>query len=151
MSDTILSDVNRDLKNAIQANPWFSNVPVVVQDKGDVNNQIELALNKLGIGIVIEQADGRIDFQGPAVVSIPLNTTITISENVLINRSESGSGKRADQVLIRLILLFNPYSAAGQLISLKKFSLINDMGGSLVYQLFGEVSLGLSETTDENT
>jgi hypothetical protein len=150
MSDTILSDVNKDLQKAIQIAPWFANVSVVVQDKGDVENQITTALNKLGIGIVIEQADGSIDFQGPGIVSIPLKTVITISENVLINRSPNGSRKRADQVLIRLILLFNPYSGNGQLIRLKSFALINDMGGSLVYQLTGEVSLGLSESTDDN-
>ena len=126
----------------IQAEEYFKNVPVVVDDKGDVDTQIDVALQQTGLGIVIECIEGKVLYQAVGSSAVELQPTLTITENVLINRdpsNTSASGKTASDVLCNLLALFNPLtaSAAGRELPLymSSWDLLSNMGSTIIYQI----------------
>jgi hypothetical protein len=72
----------------LQADPLFARpalpVPVITEDKGDIETQITDAIARLGLCAIVVAADGGIR-HGNRSLSLILNLVIQISEDVLMN------------------------------------------------------------------
>lgn len=142
MSEDLSTDPIRALQEAvanhIRQQPWFANVTVITADPGDVITQVNTALGKLGICIVIEPLEGSGENNGNAgSLDIEVQLGISVAERALTNRSASGTNKRATQVIVKLLQLFNPLNATPIPATLGRWKLTNDTGGMVVYQVTG--------------
>jgi hypothetical protein len=134
----------------------FKNIGVIVDDKGDVETQIAVKLQSLGIGIVLECNEGRVEYPAVGSTAVALSPTLTITENVLINRDPANtqaSGKTAADLVCELFAIFNPLaaSAAGtQLpIILQDFEVVSNTGSLIVYQIKGRANAGWTIQTGD--
>lgn len=124
----------------LEADSFFTNVPVIDQNKGDVLADVEAGIKKMGLAVTVEVPEGALNIEG--LGDAEQDVIITVEENVLLNRAEGGTGKEATDVVTAIILRFHPYlrgSAIGPSpVQISKFKLENDVGGKLVYQLLGK-------------
>ena len=132
MSLDPLKDIQEAIAKALKKEPFFANVPVITEAKGDVLNQIERAIAKIGISVVIETLTGKPETMGVGAYSLDLKVGVTVSENVVINQGASGSKKTASQVVAMILCLLNPSRTASPAYA-ENFVLVNDSGGTLIY------------------
>lgn len=92
----MLSDVVNDAEQTLAADPYFGNITLVTEDKGDIENQIQIALSKLGICVILltpRATDSKPNIGKPYFDNILFIAQVT--ENVTLNRAHSGTGKKA--------------------------------------------------------
>lgn len=138
-TDPILQ-IQADLRTAILADPWFTGIPVVCSEPGNLEAQINTALGKLGLVITIQPLKGKL--QGSTHLDMDIG--ITVTEKPLLNRSASGLRKTATQVVINLLRVFSSMSA--QMMVLDDWDLVNDNDGLLIYLTRGKCAATLSFT-----
>lgn len=141
MSLDPLKDIQDAIAKALTKEPFFANIPVITEAKGDVLNQIERAIAKLGICVVIETLTGKTDTMGVGAYSLDLKVGVTISEMVVINQGNSGTKKSASQVVAMILCLLNPSRSASPAYA-DTFVLVNDSGGTLIYLINCRASAG---------
>jgi hypothetical protein len=123
----------------LEADGFFSNVPVIDQNKGDVLAEVDAAIKGLGLAVTVEITEGELNSEG--LGDAQQDVIITVEENVLINRAEGGTGKECTDVVVAIVLRFHPFlrGAAGPSpVLLTKYKPVNDVGNKLVYQLLGK-------------
>ncbi len=143
---SLFSAVQEDIRQWLKAREFFSNVEVITEDRGDVINEVQTALGKLGIVVVVEMLKGRVEFPGVGAGSIAFGIGMTVHENVVINRSGDGTKKTAPDAVVEIFDVFNPLNAATHQKSLpvllEDFDLLNDSNGELIYQIRGKARGG---------
>lgn len=150
MSEDLTQDPLREIQNGVAndllnnevAPGWFANVPVICEQKGDILNQIEISLGKLGICVVIEVLTGKKDSQGIGAYSLDLNVGITVTERVVVNQGPTGTKKRASQVVAMILSLLDDSRAVHAWTT--GFTLVNDSGGLLIYSIQGKAAAGFA-------
>jgi hypothetical protein len=151
MSDT--ADIDRDpisvlvrqVADVLEARPFWSNVPVLTPERGDIGDQMERKIAELGMCAAIEILKGKVEYQAVGVGAISMPVAITISENVLLHRAGDGwNGKTAMSAVMDVLLAFNPQRAA-QPITIEDWDMLNDTGGRLVFQVNGTARAGWTE------
>lgn len=109
------------LKTRIEAHAWFEDITVIIEDKGNIENDIQVALGtitekhaKIGACIVILAPRAKCpNPNAPGPIIEPL-IVLSVLEDVLINQGDTGTGKAALQIvemLMRRIHHFNSTDA----------------------------------------
>jgi hypothetical protein len=145
-----IEETKKRIVDFANARPFFQQIPVITDERGDVETQVQVALNKLGLSTVFEMNSGAVKYPGVGCYSIDLVPTFTITERVLLNRNEKAAnftGKIATDVLCELYAIFHPMQAGGSPLYLTGHSVENNTGGVIIYQLTGKLSAGWKETT----
>jgi hypothetical protein len=149
MSEDPLKDIQTELSALITADSYFSGIPILTEARGDILNQLQRALGKLGIVVIIETLTGKPEHASAGSYTVELSLGITVTENVLINQSASGTRKPASAVVARIMCLLNPLRQQELPAWIESFGLVDDSGGLLIYQLNCKAVAGftLQETT----
>lgn len=93
-----LEQLQNDVRDYIQAHAWFAGLPVVVEAAGDLEQELEQALNELGLSLVVATPTShRSDPGNRAYLTVEL--VVAIAETPLTNQT----GKTTIQALDRLI------------------------------------------------
>lgn len=88
-----LLQVQQLVADRLDGDAWFDLIPVVTENLGDIAKILEIAIGKLGCVVVVETVLGNTNH--PNVPSLDLDeipVTITVWENVLINRDANNPG-----------------------------------------------------------
>jgi len=149
MIETTLNPIDAVKKAAvdfINSHDFFKSIPCIWDEKGDVDTQIEVKMLSIGMGIVLECNQGKVVNQAVGSQDVRMTPTITITENVLINRdpaNASSSGKRAADIVCELFAIFNPATSQTPLpIYLDEFEVVNNTGSVITYQITGRANAG---------
>lgn len=145
----ICRQIKSDVEKWLLARPFFSNVPVIGQDQGDVLTAVDEAIGKLGLVVVIETPVGTVRYADVGAGAISVDLTLTITENVVLNRASGGTGKQADDALDEILIALNPMNTASKELPClcTKWRLVNDVGGLLIYQIDAVAQVSWIERT----
>lgn len=90
--DGILKGIQDEMAANLRRDSWFQPVKIVTENLGDIANQIELALNKLGLVIVILTPGAKCAYpDAPGPIMDPVTPVAAVYEMVLLNRGANGS------------------------------------------------------------
>ena len=133
----------KQVRDFVAQHEFFSNVPVITDEKGDVDTAIEAALQQLGLGLVFEIDTATVQYPALGATAIKAKAVFTITENVLINRDENNpdaAGKRATDVVCELFSIFNPMQAAVPVV-LETMVPLSNTGGIVRFQVNGYLNM----------
>ncbi|MCS6898067.1 MAG: hypothetical protein NZM29_08855 [Nitrospira sp.] len=99
----MLRDLQQTIADYIKRDALFADVPVIPAVKGRIADEIETALGKLGVVVIIEPLRGPLTHSGGKISTEP-QFEINVIENVTINRAR-GSYKTADDLTERICWL----------------------------------------------
>ena len=131
----ICKTLKDDITNWLKKREFFSNVDVIGQDKGDVLTAVQEAIAKMGLCVVVEVTGGDVKYPDVGVGAIAAKVAFIISENVLINRADGGTGKTADDATDEILVAFNPMNGVALPCLCTAWRLVNDTDGLLAYQV----------------
>lgn len=135
-----------DTVNYLKADPLLQGCTIVAATKGNLAAEIDEALGRLGVVITIEPASGRLG-HSQGNVNAGVNYSVTITENVLTNRTSSGFGKTAEELMEHVCVRLSPkYDDAP--ITATGFDLVEDLDEFLVYEV-SAVSRGKMEAFND--
>lgn len=77
----------------VQADPYFAGIEVLAERRGDVNQKIQAALQKLGLCVIVMTPSFRIQAKVRTRTIIRVRVVVECSEIVLTNSSASGTQK----------------------------------------------------------
>lgn len=100
----MIQEILVEAADTLAAVPYFSDVAIVSEDKGDPSNTIDMALAKLGIGVQVVAPKGDVtqpDIPGPYFSNIDF--IVAVYENVVTNRGTKGTGKPALSVVEQVL------------------------------------------------
>lgn len=126
--------IQGSLAEWLSARPYFAAIPILIADQGNVIENVQIAIKKLGLCIVIEPSTPTFGYSG-ATVMMDCPAAITVWENVLLNRSETGSRKRAGEVAIEIVKALKPQQTPAPPAVVADAQLKRDSGGECVYTL----------------
>lgn len=114
----IIDLLPREIAEALIADPFFADIPVVVADEGDVTAMIaekRAALTKrggkVGVAVVVLEVEADDPGNGNNYGPMLLKPSIQVVEQVALNKSKEGTGKSAAKVARRIrdtLKLFTP-------------------------------------------
>ena len=110
----LIKDIQVAVFKRLKDHEYFSNLDPLTEEIGDLENQIDLALSKIGISVqvVTPTLNGASENSpGPFFENIPIR--IRVTENVLINRSSTGTQKAASDVAEMAVALLHLYQPDG--------------------------------------
>lgn len=92
---SILEALQQQMADVLTADPYFDSIPVIPENVGDIENEIERGLGKLGIVVVIvaPTASTGQTREVPGPYYDEINLVCAVTENVLLNRSVNGTNK----------------------------------------------------------
>ncbi len=134
-----------DMANATQ---FFQALPIIHDEKGDVDQLVRVAIEKLNLACVFELGPGKVRFPALSAWAIDLKPTFTITERVLLNRDKNRPGyhgKIATDVLCELYAIFHPLQPGGSPVILEGHEQLANTGGVIIYQVTGKMSAGWRE------
>ncbi len=148
----VFSTMQVDAYDELQANPFFSDVPVIVHDEKVITNKISELIERLKICVVIMTPFGGVlkpDNPGPYLDDVRL--MVRVYEKPLINRSAGGTGKTALEVVEQVLATLHHNPKDANIYEMFKaanpaFSLTTDDAdeSTIVYNVFFATSCGLS-------
>ncbi|MFH0907194.1 MAG: hypothetical protein V1929_00325 [bacterium] len=141
----IIDRIQQDIADFIKADAFFKNIDIVTADKGTIDDDVGQALAKLGLCVVVEMMTGKVDHENVGAGAITMRPTLSVIETPLLNRTADGTGKRAEDVVEQLFLLFSPLRA-GPGVAMG-WEIINDTGGRLAYQVELKCNAGWEKKT----
>lgn len=123
------------LKTIIDANAWMAGkgIGCEVATRGDIAARVNVQLAKLGIVVVIEPGEPQVSYGG-GKINYLLSMDLFVFENVLLNRSATGTGVHACEVVAKLIHIFKPGGESTVNCTVKSAELVEDAGPMLVYR-----------------
>lgn len=146
----LVQQLRSDIAAVIRAEPWFAPIEVIDNAEGDIVERMKVQVGKLGLVVVVELFPrGRVEF-GISDHSIEFTAYVTITEQPLLNRSSSGSGKTIGDALLRLVSLFNPNVEPSKPCTLNEITIAGAVENAkyIVYQLRGPATLGFHVSPD---
>ena len=89
---SVLTTLQGATAKILAADKFFQRVEPLTENLGDINNQIKIALSKLGVSVLVltPGAEGE-STNAPGPILNPVNLVVAIFENVLLNRGERGT------------------------------------------------------------
>jgi hypothetical protein len=104
----VFTTLQNSVVAAIRADPWFARITVLSEQIGDIENQIQRSLSKLGICAIVLTPGASVKYaDAPGPLLDPLTVAIDIVELVLTNRGNSGSKQPASDVAERIAWLLH--------------------------------------------
>jgi hypothetical protein len=140
-----LRDIQDEVAAFLKAETFLNDIPIITEQKGDILNQIDITLGKLGICVVVETLTGRPEHLGAGAYSLDIKVGITVTERVIINQGSTGTKKAASEVVAIILCLLNP-SRARCPAHATSFDLVNDSAGLLIYQVNASATAGFQLT-----
>ncbi len=109
MSDALtfrLSAIQAALQARLQSHPWFADLPVLTEAKGDIENEIARALGalsgvdgKIGACVVILTPTAKCQNpNAPGPILDPLTVVVAAIESVTVNQGDQGTKKHAAEI-----------------------------------------------------
>ncbi|MCX6994137.1 MAG: hypothetical protein NT011_13485 [Kiritimatiellaeota bacterium] len=105
------------IKARIEGHTWFEDITVITEDKGNINNDIEVALgtitekhSKIGACIVLLAPIAKCEHPGAPGPCIEPIIVISVVEDVAINQGATGTGKSALQIVEMLMRRIHRFS-----------------------------------------
>lgn len=89
--------------NAIREDAFFQNIQTLKDANGDIGAQIDEALGKLGIFLIVRVKNGPVP---KSASTEEWDAVIVVTENPLLNRTPGSTGKTARMVVHQLVKLF---------------------------------------------
>lgn len=86
------------IESMLLAEPYFDDITVLRFDKGDIQNQVDVVIGRVGICALILTPKMTVRFKDTPGPFFEINTSVEVIENVIINRSGSGTNKSAPEV-----------------------------------------------------
>jgi hypothetical protein len=121
MSDEItfrIAPVLAAIKTHIEDHTWFEDITVITEDKGNIENDIQVALGtiteqhaKIGVCIVLLAPRAKCpspNAPGPCIEPL---IVLSVMEDVLINQGATGTGKSALQIVEMLMRRIHHYNS----------------------------------------
>lgn len=100
--ESVLDTVQKAAQGILKADPYFTRIEVVTEQLGDIANQIQIALSKLGICAIVATPDTEFDSpDAPGPIMNPVKLIVEVVELVLMNRGKTGTGRSASAVAER--------------------------------------------------
>lgn len=144
-----IEHLRREILARLNASEFFQQIPIIHDEKGDIDSQIAQALQKnLNLLCVMEIGSGKVSFPAVGAVAIEARVMFTVTERTLLNRdaNRSGySGKIATDVLCELFAQLSPNRAGGSPVILESWEPLSNMKGQIILQASGFAQLGWSE------
>ena len=134
---TILTNLQAQLVSVLQADSFFSTapgIPVIAEDKGDLVSEITRAVNEIGVSVCVLTPILEADDKDANVFRI--NVVVSVSENVIVNRSTGGTLKPCADIGVRAIELLHKLlvTATNSQIRFRTMELV-DIERGLVYEV----------------
>jgi hypothetical protein len=126
--------IQGSLAEYLQALPYFSGIPILIADQGNIVENIKTAIGKIGLCIIIEPTTPTFSYSGASIV-VDVPCAITVWELVITNRGGSGSRKRASEVVIEIVKALKPHQTPAPPAVVADAQLKRDSGGECVYTL----------------
>lgn len=157
----LLRQLRQQIADRLAADSYFEDIPVLTEDRGDVENEIARALGtltetggKIGICAVVLTPFARIRTQElPGPYLDPLQLSVTIEENVLVNQATGGTQKHCSDVAERVATLLHKWLPDGHtrpvLVSGNGISVVEPVIGTLAYAVALSFAAGLSVSLDQ--
>lgn len=133
------------VQTRLQAHAYLSDIPVLTEEKGDIDNQIDLALGvlgsvveggKLGACIVILTPTAKNqspNAPGPLLEEFLL--VINVLESVAINQGDQGTKKHAIQIVEFILRYLHRWTIPGTNAAIKASSFLIIGSDPLTYQV----------------
>ncbi len=106
------------IKARIEGHTWFEDIMVITEDKGNINNDIEVALgtitekhSKIGACIVLLAPIAKCphtNAPGPCIEPV---IVLAVYEDVLVNQGDTGTKKSALQIVEMLMRRIHRFSS----------------------------------------
>jgi len=113
---------------------------ILLADRGTIIETLDVEIAKLGLAVIVEPTLADLQYSGSNLVinfdaAQPL--TVIVWENVLSNRSATGTGRRASEVAIKIVKQFRPGQTPAAPCTFVKARLESDSNGRCIYTLQG--------------
>ncbi len=121
-------DCQDNLVALLTADAYFTDpnpkkvITVLSQRKGNIQNEVQQKLVQVGVGVIVMLP--LVTFNGEAGrISIGLKFAVIVTENVVVNQSTTGTGKPAEAIVEKVLVLvhwkpngvaLNPNAAASR-------------------------------------
>lgn len=109
-----------ELQAALECDPFFADIPVVVAEKGNIKLEMEKKAavitkkgGKRGVAVIILQMVADDTYPELSFGAMRLNPAFQIIESVELNNDESGTGKSARKVARRIRDVIKPLRLVG--------------------------------------
>jgi hypothetical protein len=84
--------LQKSIEAKLKSTAGLSSLEIMSEDRRDIVNAIESALNKLGLCIIVQTVDAEVSKPNlPGPVFDPVTVSVQVHENVLLNRSKTDS------------------------------------------------------------
>lgn len=104
----LITTVQESAVHIFESDPYFARISIIPEQSHDIATILRTALSKLGICIVVTTPKATCSCpNAPGPVLDPLELSIDIIEQVLLNRAESGSRLPASEVAERTAWLLH--------------------------------------------
>lgn len=95
----ILTELQEAALSIMQSDSYYARITLLSEQRGDIRNQIQVALAKLGICCIVMTPEAVCEnSNAPGPMFNPLTLSIDVVEFVLKNRGDQGSGQAASDV-----------------------------------------------------
>jgi len=95
----VLKDLQDVVLSIMRSDPYYARITLLSEQIGDIRNQIQLSLGKLGICAIVMTPEATVKHtNAPGPILDPLKISVDIVEFVLKNRGDQGSKQPASDV-----------------------------------------------------
>ena len=111
---SVLKSIQQTVHDRLVADPFFTNIPVITENIGDIENAIQTAIAKLGVCAIVVTPTATTSF--PDTLSPyfdNIRIIVRVVEKVLLNRSAHGTNKSASDVAEMVAALLHNYEPTG--------------------------------------
>lgn len=139
----MLLDMIQEAKDALLAASYFSDIAVQADDLGDPGNMVEIALAKVGVGVVLATPKANVlfpDKPGPYFDDVQFIAGIFENVPVNRNRSQGGTGKKCLDIAenVAAVLHWHKPGGVSEILKCRQPTIVRVPSKILVYNvLFG--------------
>lgn len=95
----VLTDLQAAALAIMQSDKYYARIKLLTEQLGDIRNQIQMSLSKLGICVIVTTPEAVCQHtNAPGPILDPLKLEIDIVEFVMQNRGSSGSQQPASDI-----------------------------------------------------
>ena len=111
---SVLKGIQAGVAARLASDPYFSNVTIVTENIGDIENKIQTAIAKLGVCVIVVTPSASMAApDAPAPYFNNIKVLVRVVENVVLNRSASGANKPASDVAEIVASLLHQWTPDG--------------------------------------
>jgi hypothetical protein len=110
-----LTTLQIDTADIIKSDEYFARIEPLYEQLGDLTNKIRVALNKLGISVLVLTPSAVCQStNAPGPILDPVTLVVQVVENVLLNQGASGTQLPAGDVAEKIAWLLHYPNHAGR-------------------------------------